>query len=508
MALKHVPRAVDRTLVPAPHRSAGQAGFTLIEVMMAALVLAAGVLGAFTLLDTANRTIATNNGRTGATNLAREVAEYARGTDYDLLTPAQAELTLRARTRIAGTGAAGAWKVVRRGITYSITPTACTFDDPKDGLAATPPPNPCTPSPAAISGAPAEINPDDFRRVGLSLAWTDRQGAHKVVQSALIVNPTGGLGPRIKTFPEPAAQILPGQITSGTQAQWISPGNPVLTDPAATVRWTADDGVSTGEVTGAAATTWSFTWNLGTLGTNPFVLDGTYLVSAQAYDISGVPGEARAVSVHVNRRIPYAPATLVAGTNLRFGKVVDLDWDPNQERDVVGYRVYRVQLLGLLRTQICTDTGLTYTVKTSCTDTSPEPLSLPVGTPNYEVAAVDYTDLRNGTSPRSGDKSSVVLASVSTAPGAPTVAVPTIVNGSPLLTWTAPAVGPGQKAIRFYRIYRDGGTSLADRYDLTVNASTTWADPAPGNTTSHKYWVTAVDISNNESNPSNMVQSP
>jgi hypothetical protein len=41
-----------------------------------------------------------------------------------------------------------------------------------------------------------------------------------------------------------------------------------------------------------------------------------------------------------------------------------------------------------------------------------------------------------------------------------------------------------------------------------VNASTTWTDPSPGNTTSHKYWVTAVDSSNNESDPSNGVQSP
>jgi hypothetical protein len=483
--------------VRALHRTAGQAGFTLIEVMMAALVLIAGVLGSFTLLDSANRTISTNNGRTGATNLAREVAEYARGTDYDLLTPAQVETTLRARTRIAGTGVTGAWKVVRRGITYSITPTVCTFDDPKDGLAATPPPNPCTPAATAVTGAPAEVNPDDFRRLRLLVAWTDRQGAHKVVQTALIVNPTGGLGPRVKTFPEPAAQI-----TTGTQIQWLAPTNPVLTDPAATVRWTVDDGVSFGEVTGAAATTWSFNWDIGTLGTNPFVFDGTYLMSAQAFDTSGVPGEARAVSVSLNRRIPYAPASLVGGRNVQFGNVVDLDWARNQERDIVGYRVWRVAADGISLTQICTDSGLTYTVKPSCTDTNPLWALL---TPNYKVAAVDYADLKNGTGLRPGDVSTVVLASAGTPPNSPSVNPPTILNGAPVLTWTAPPVT--QRAIRLYRIYRDTGTSLADRYDVTVNASTTWTDPAPGNT-SHKYWVTAVDTSNNESNPSNSVQSP
>ena len=486
-----------------PHRSAGEAGYTLIEVMMAAMVLAIGVIGAFALLDSANRTISTNNGRTGATNLAREVAEYARGSDYDLLTPAQAETTLRARTRIAGTGAAGAWKLVRRGVTYSITPSFCTFDDPKDGLSATPPPNVCSPGAAAIAGAPSEVNPDDFRRVNLAVAWTDRQGAHKVRQTALVVNPTGGLGPRIKTFDPPSAQI-----TSGLGPSWAGPGNPVLTDAADTLRWTVDDGVSYGEVTGASATSWSFTWNLGTVGTNPSVYDGTYLVSAQAYDARGIPGEARAVSVHVNRSDPFAPAGLVGGSNVQHSGVVDLDWARNKERDVLGYRIWRVQLLGLVRTPICNDTGLSYTVKTSCTDSNPETLALPGGTPNYEVAAVDYSDLKNRTGLRAGAVSPVNLALTSTRPSSPVLAVPTIVDGSPLLTWTAPAVGAGQRPIRYYRIYRDGGTSLADRYDVTVDASTTWTDPSPGNSTSHTYAVTAVDTSNNESDPSNSVVSP
>ena len=222
----------------------------------------------------------------------------------------------------------------------------------------------------------------------------------------------------------------------------------MTTDPAATLRWTVDDGVSYGEVTGASAVTWSFNWDLKTLGTIPFVYDGTYLVSAQAYDTSGVPGEARAVSVSINRRVPYAPTSLVGGHNTQFGGaggVVDLDWTGNLERDVVGYRIWRVNLLGLTRTQICDDGGLTYTVKTSCTDTNPELLTLPVGTPHYEIAAVDYTDLKNGTglrnSPNAVDKATVTLASTSTRPGSPVLAVPTIVDGSPKLTWSTPTVG-------------------------------------------------------------------
>ena len=68
-----------------------------------------------------------------------------------------------------------------------------------------------------------------------------------------------------------------------------------------------DDGVSQGDISGSSATSWAFDWTIGALDTPPFTLDGTYLVSAQAFDTRGVPGEARSVSVHLNRRIPYAP---------------------------------------------------------------------------------------------------------------------------------------------------------------------------------------------------------
>ena len=197
------------------------------------------------------------------------------------------------------------------------------------------------------------------------------------------------------------------------------------------------------------------------------------------------------------------------GRNGQHGGVVDLDWQRNSERDVVGYRVWRVSALGMTRTQICDDSGLSYTVKTSCTDTNPGGITLPPGVDDYEVAAVDYTDLKAGTGLRDGDKDGVNLAATSTRPDSPVLEVPTIVDGAPVLKWSTPAAaGVGQLPIRLYRIYRDGGTSLNDRYDVTVDASTTWTDANTGLFTSHKYWVTAVDTSNNESDPSNWVQSP
>jgi prepilin-type N-terminal cleavage/methylation domain-containing protein len=480
----------------------GQAGYTLVEVLVAALVLAIGIFAAFSMLDAAGRSAAGNNARVGATNLAREISEYARGTDYDDLQPGTLVTALRSHSRISGPTN---WAIERRGVTYSIQASVCTFDDPKDGLAATDPPNACTPKAAAVAGAPAEVNPDDFRRVRLTLQWSDRQGPHSLTQVALIVNPSGGLGPRITNFPEPAAQI-----TSGTSVSWTTALNPVTTTPADALHWTVDDGVSQGDISGAGATNWAFAWDLGTLGTSPFTMDGTYQVAAQAFDVRGVPGEARSVTVHVNRRIPYAPSNLTLGRNEQHGDIVDLDWSRNPERDVIGYRVWRVGLLGA-RTQICTDSGLDYTVKASCVDRNPNGLVLPVGIPNYVVVAVDRTDLKATSSAvRSGDENGGFLPAQSTRPDPPVANTPTIVDGLPVVTWTAPSVdaASGQRPIRFYRIYRDGGTSLNDRYDVTVDASTTWTDPNPGNSTVHKYWVSAVDDRNNESNPSNQVFSP
>ena len=104
--------------------------------------------------------------------------------------------------------------------------------------------------------------------------------------------------------------------------------------------------MSQGDLSRVERDNWAFSWDLGALGTEPFTMDGTYFVSAQAFDARGVPGETRSVTVHLNRRMPYAPAACSAGHNRQHGGVVDLDWARNLERDVIGYRVSRDGLLG------------------------------------------------------------------------------------------------------------------------------------------------------------------
>jgi prepilin-type N-terminal cleavage/methylation domain-containing protein len=152
-----------------------EAGFTIVELMVAVLIIVVGLLGTFVLLDGAQRTSKENRARIAAVNLGRQITEISRSLDYDVdLRPDVAGVgiaaALQSKPGLAGTG--NPWPIVRRnndgavGVTYTTGVTVCTFDDPKDGLApaVSAPDNACTPAATAIAGAPVETNPDDFRR--------------------------------------------------------------------------------------------------------------------------------------------------------------------------------------------------------------------------------------------------------------------------------------------------------------------------------------------------------
>jgi prepilin-type N-terminal cleavage/methylation domain-containing protein len=475
----------------------GERGFTLIEVMIAATVLVVGMLSTFKLIDSANTTTSLNGARVGAMGLAREIVEYARGTDYDKLTPTTLENALRQRPSLAG-NSGEPWVVRRRGVSYTITPSVCTFDDPKDGLATTPPDNAC---PAAASlNANVDANPDDFRRVTLKLDWTIRGRTGTLTQSALTVNPTGALGPRLISVWDPSASNY--EAGPGTsQVQWGVSGHPLTSTTAAGVHWSVDNRISGGDASGGP-TTWSFNWGLGTERLTPLTLDntwvpdGNYEVQVQAVDGRGVPGEARTVTVHVNRHAPAALAGVAGGYNAQFGGVVDMHWQAYGERDVVGYQVYRDDPT-VASNLVCNLT----TDKTSCTDPNP---GSPGSTHSYYLRAMDCTSLLGSCSPRPGTNTRLdVTLTGGTALPAPDGLTGTVTDGLPTLTWT-----PVPGAI-FYRIYRDGsGATLSDRYDETISSDARYTDPHPGDTTNHTYWVTAVDSTFNESPASASITTP
>ena len=62
----------------AGHALGGTDGFTIVEVLVAIILLIVGILGALIMINTANGTTLANQARTGGVNLAREVAEGSR----------------------------------------------------------------------------------------------------------------------------------------------------------------------------------------------------------------------------------------------------------------------------------------------------------------------------------------------------------------------------------------------------------------------------------------------
>ncbi len=456
-------------------------GITLIEVMVAAVILLIGMGGVLTLVDGANRAAGATNSRVTALNLGREVFEAARAVEYDSLTPASVAAALQAKPGLAGTG--NPWTVTRRGVSYAVKVRACTFDDPKDGLAngstVTVPDNECLPRAGAATGAPAEANPDDFRRVDVTVSWTFRGAPKSLLLTDSIVNPSGGLGPRIRSITQPAAQI-----TGGTSVTI-----PVTTTPnATTLHWIVDSIAAEGDAAGGPAS-WTINWPIGSVGSAAAVLDGTYTLNAQPFDTRGVPGDTRSAIVQLNRSLPIAPTGLVGGRNEAHGQtVVDLEWDGNPERDILGYRVYRTDGTGTRL--VCGQVSRPLNAL-SCTD---DPMNSS-GTVTYRVYAIDRADLADaGSALREGAASNVLTSTgAGPRPDQPTGLAATVQNNLAHLTWTAPASG----SVAFYRIYRDG-VRIADRVARTASSATLFDDVTWGGT-GHTYRVAAVGPSYNES---------
>lgn len=443
----------------------------MIEVMAATLVLVVGMLAVLTVLQQGLEKTQLNRQRVTATNLVRELTEAARTVAYPSLTTAQAAAALQGAKPELATTTAGTWTVKRGATTYTISISACAFDDPADKIASTAPPGKCANNPG---GATGDLNGDDFRRLTIDLSWSELGNASKIQtlrQTTLVVNPSGGIGPRILSFPNAS------DVTSGTQATFT-----VTTSPSDAVYWNADDGKSKGNATGGP-TTWSIKWDLRLATAADAVLDGTYTVTAQALDDRGVVGDTKLATVTINRVAPFPVKNFVGGHDTRDGDWVDLQWSLNHERDITGYRVFWAGVNGVVNDaddqQVCPAAiGSLPKTATTCQHLTPPP-----GATRYYIRAYDANF--------SSTPTTLDVVAATPRPAAPdTLSVSGLAE--PTLTWPAPA-GP---APAFYRIYR-GGTAVADRFSRTGDL--TFTDVTAD--TTQKYWVTAVDATFNESLP-------
>jgi prepilin-type N-terminal cleavage/methylation domain-containing protein len=449
----------------------GERGFTLVEVLAAIAILLVGTLGVVALADGASDSTSRTRANEAANGLARDMLESVQGISYETLTGDAIGTTLRARDGMADArGDLAGWQVVRRGVTYTVTTTLCVLDDPKDGMGA----HDSTYCSDVGAAGTADVNPNDYKRVSITLEWNRGHGDERLTQSTLITN--NDRGPAVVSLDTSPAGNAP-----------VTSGNTVRFDATTSSRpdrfeWYLD-GAYQGDLSsgvGGSGTSYSFTWQLGGACSSNAVIDGTYVVSGQAFNASQSSPGPRALTVSLNRCAPY-PVTAVQGGRNRWG--VEIAWADNKEDDVVGYRVAR-GINGAAPTLLTSGPCGGLIKETSCIEPDPQSNR----TLTYTVRAVDRAP---GGALRDGAASAAV--SVATNNRAPTAPTLYSAGTTATLAWGRSTDPDSGDVVDFYRIYRDG-QALADRYDVidTDSSPILWTDDDSGGVP-HTYYVVAVD---------------
>jgi prepilin-type N-terminal cleavage/methylation domain-containing protein len=491
-----------------------QRGFTLVEVMVAIFVLLVGVLGVVSMVDGANAVTSKTRAREGGTNIARSIIEISRSVRYRDLTADTllAELDTRAGLGDVDTGAG--YDIRARAVDYATTVTVCSLDDPQDGLGNhNGPVAYCSDSNVLAAGAPAtDRNPDDYKRVRVTLSWTTRQTGQSITQTSSIINPVGGLGPSVtglvmESPSSPTDDPLLIENPSVHTARFRA----TTSTSATNVTWSVS-GKAQGQASGGPKT-WQFDWDITDSATNePIFYDCTYVIQADAFDGQGRSGAPFAKTVRLNRMLPIKPSGFTGGRNGN-GNFVDLAWVSNPECDVVGYRIFSG------------DSATTITTPVTCLGAPSATLDAaadecihdaPPGNVWYKIVALDTPSA--GGPPRQGadsDPLAIGPAGANSAPTAPSNLSSCIggetgcfvANGVPaddgvlVIRWDPSTDSDG--TIQLYRVYRDGltyGHRHASFYPKTGELLA-WIEPEP-DSSSHQYSITAVDDDFGESAPS------
>lgn len=473
-------------------------GFTLIEVMVTILILLVGIAGAIAMIDGANKRTRETKQREAATALAREVIEAARSIPYGQLNPGSAVTTIQAvpgfgDTEPLSTG----WTVERRDQTYTISLSVCSVDDDQDNIGDHTAGNFCADVTGAATG---DGNPDDYKRVNVTVAWTPGSVQRSIQQSGIVNNEASAVGPSVDFIDQTPGGLGTTQITTPSTLPTIT-FEAQAEDDAVAIRF-AVDGVVKETVNANSAT---FTWHIN--DAVDVVPDGTYVVSVTAFDAEGTPGPTRSRTLRLNRLVPSPPQNVFGGWNPRTGfavkDIVEVQWARNVEPDVTGYRVYR-KVNGGADELICD-----YTLKptaTECHDLAPPNT---FSTLHYYVVAFDKDPFTGD--PRAGEKSTNLnVQQTSNQPNQPPVFNAAVDGDTVVLSWQdAPAASPtytGSNVV-FYRVYR-GGTNLDDRIGRTSqDVMTTFRDQGEA-AKGHLYWVTTVDENFSESPPLGPVSEP
>jgi Tfp pilus assembly protein PilV len=466
-------------------RLRAEEGFTIIEVIVATLVLVIGLLTAFLALNVALHSSSDVREREQGVSLARQVIEDARSIPYSQLSSSNLVSTLQGFPGLANTGSGSTWTVSRptsNGYPYTITASLSFLSS---------------------SGWSSQNTTGTYiKQVTVTVSWNSFQGASHSYTETTLVSQAGqdpGLQAsqlQLATPPWGDARIQGTQFAPVVTSTGITSLDFTVNAPVGTqaIVWTLN-GNKQSAWNGSApssGTTWtSNPWSLSGLS------DGNYTIGAAAEDANGVDGPAITIPVRLIRNVPSAPSVTAYGFNSNLpgtsGTVAEIQWSANPELNVVGYRVYHGSTL-ICQTSLTTanascgvgGNSAWCTSSTSCVDLNPGSTTSNLG---YTVTAL-YYDASNTL--REGNDTAVLMASgAPTPPPPPTFpSVSTLLDNTADVTWIPPV---GGTPVSFYRIYRDG-TNYANRYD-TVPASSctsvcTYHDV--NRAEAHSYYVTAV----------------
>jgi len=325
-----------------------QDGFTIIEVLVAIVILVVGLLGTADILLRADRSTVSSQAREGGVALQRELVESARNIPFTQLSQASVVPTIRNMPGFtSSTVGASGWQIKRRGITYTMAIGVCAVDDPSDGTGASDPdtcadgsggstPAQCKSAlgtdgnisgngsaagtqigdcgidlnkdgvvdnltkgqlgtcTSATCGTGSDSNPQDWLRVVTLVRWDRGDGNRYALQSTTDPYPGLSGAPRVTAL-TPSAGAGGVVVTTGTQIDFTATTN----RKAAALSWLVG-GTPWGTGTDAGGgLTWTFSWKLGTpggagVGASPAaneVVDGTYEVGVRAFDQFNVGGQ-------------------------------------------------------------------------------------------------------------------------------------------------------------------------------------------------------------------------
>ncbi|HEX8741756.1 MAG TPA: hypothetical protein VF712_01355 [Thermoleophilaceae bacterium] len=377
-------------------RLRGQAGMTIVETMVAAVILTAGVLGVFVMVETADRVNKANRGREAATSISREILEKAHTTAFASIGGSNwLDVTLTGLS--GGTGkvvspssGAARTEVTRRGTTFTVTTQTCSVDDSKDGQkTSTGSVNWCSDSTAVGTG---DAQPEDLKRVGVTSQWTEGAKTYTLYHASTFSSAGSVVGPALTEFkiktPTGLDAVAPTITANPSDGKVVFQATSV---GAADMKFTVDGVAQTSGINPAGTGTWTFDWNILTLK------DGVYTIGATAIDALGTVGDPQYIQVKLARGAA-SPVTNVTGgyndvyvSNVKT-RVVELGWDAAAEGSVTGYEVLKGSTtvcsaslnLECMDLNPASNGSTVYTIKTLYTDASGNPGSVSA---NYTVTA-------------------------------------------------------------------------------------------------------------------------